>query len=161
MRIFEIEARPLPDPTLVYLQCVDVTEHRDHRDADRPVRADGGHRRARRRTGARLQQPAVHQLATCRCWNGSNWCRTTPRRCCTSPRAIEAVEHGAAVAKSLLSFARSQPLTAVPVNLRRFVGRAPLTSSAEPSVQPSTLEVHADTISLDVIVDPNHLSSSC
>jgi threonine dehydratase len=29
MRIFDIEARPLPDPTLVYLQCVDVTEHRD------------------------------------------------------------------------------------------------------------------------------------
>lgn len=159
MRIFEIEARPLPYPGLVYLQCVDVTERRDR--AMRTAQSErmeaigvlaGGLAHDFNNllfiTLGYLQmlerQPLIEGDATAQMY---------------VTRAIEAVERGAGVAKSLLSFARSQPLTAVPVNLRQFLDDLrPLIEQALGSKH--ELVMHADGADLDVVVDPGRLSSS-
>ena len=159
MRIFEIEARPLPDADLVYLQCVDVTEHRDRA----------------MRTAQSERMEAIGVLAGGLAHDFNNLLFITlgylqmlerqpnitddPQSAVYVQRAIEAVERGAVVAKSLLSFARSQPLTAVPINLRQFLDDLrPLIEQALGAAH--RLDVRAVGDGLDVIVDPGRLSSS-
>ncbi|MFZ4719496.1 MAG: response regulator [Ilumatobacteraceae bacterium] len=159
MRIFEIEARPLPYPGLVYLQCVDVTERRDRA----------------MRTAQSERMEAIGVLAGGLAHDFNNLLFITlgylqmlerqplvegdPTAQMYVTRAIEAVERGAGVAKSLLSFARSQPLTAVPVNLRQFLDDLrPLIEQALGSKH--ELVLHAEGTDLDVVVDPGRLSSS-
>lgn len=158
MRIFEIEARPLPDPTLVYLQCVDVTENRDRA----------------MRTAQSERMEAIGVLAGGLAHDFNNllfitlgYLQMLERQPKISgdmqthlyvQRAIEAVERGATVAKSLLSLARSQPLTAVPLNLRQFFND--IRPLVEQALGPSHhLELVAVDDDLDVVVDPGRLSS--
>jgi len=159
MRIFDIEARPLPDPTLVYLQCVDVTEHRDRA----------------MRTAQSERMEAIGVLAGGLAHDFNNLLFITlgylqmleRQQLITDDRqshlyvtrAIEAVERGAVVAKSLLSFARSQPLTAVTVNLGEFmVDLQPLIEQALGSAHQLVLDTVGEQ--LEVTVDPGRLSSS-
>ena len=159
MRIFEIEARPLPDPGLAYLQCVDVTEHRDRA----------------MRTAQSERMEAIGVLAGGLAHDFNNLLFITlgylqmleRQQIITDDaqshvyvqRAIEAVERGAVVAKSLLSFARSQPLTAVPINLGQFLDDLrPLIEQALGSAHRLEVQVIGD--GLDVVVDPGRLSSS-
>ena len=159
MRIFEIEARPLPDPGLVYLQCIDVTEHRDRA----------------MRTAQSERMEAIGVLAGGLAHDFNNLLFITlgylqmlerqqliaddPQSHVYVQRAIEAVERGAVVAKSLLSFARSQPLTAVPINLGQFLDELrPLIEQALGSAH--RLDMRAIGDGLDVVVDPGRLSSS-
>lgn len=159
MRIFEVQARPLPYQQLVYLQCVDVTEHRDRA----------------MRTAQSERMEAIGVLAGGLAHDFNNLLFITlgylqmlerlpsingdTQSSMFVTRAIEAVERGATVAKSLLAFARSQPLTSVPVNLRQFITELrPLIEQALGSAH--RLEVHADGEHLDVVIDPGRLSSS-
>jgi signal transduction histidine kinase/CheY-like chemotaxis protein len=159
MRIFEIEARPLPDPTLVYVQCVDVTEHRDRA----------------MRTAQSERMEAIGVLAGGLAHDFNNllfitlgYLQMLERQKLIADdrqshlyvaRAIEAVERGAVVAKSLLSFARSQPLAAVPVNMSQFLhDLQPLIEQALGSAHQLTLQAVGEH--LDVMVDPGRLSSS-
>ena len=159
IRIFEIETRPLPDPTLVYLQCVDVTEHRDRA----------------MRTAQSERMEAIGVLAGGLAHDFNNLLFITlgylqmlerqqlidsdPQSKLYVGRAIEAVERGAVVAKSLLSFARSQPLTAAPINMAQFVDELrPLMEQALGAAHSLRVNVVGDA--LDVVVDPGRLSSS-
>ena len=159
MRIFEIDARPLPDPTLVYLQCADVTEHRDRA----------------MRTAQSERMEAIGVLAGGLAHDFNNLLFITlgylqmlerqpkingdEQTLLYVRRAIEAVERGATVAKSLLSLARSQPLTAVPLNMREFLHD--IKPLVEQALGPShRLELFAAGDDLDVVVDPGRLSSS-
>ena len=159
MRIFEIDARPLPDPTLVYLQCIDVTEHRDRA----------------MRTAQSERMEAIGVLAGGLAHDFNNLLFITlgylqmlerqpkinsdEQTLVYVRRAIEAVERGATVAKSLLSLARSQPLTAVPLNMREFL--ADIKPLVEQALGPShRLELTTTGDDLDVVVDPGRLSSS-
>lgn len=159
MHIFEIEARPLPDPGLVYLQCTDVTEHRDRA----------------MRTAQSERMEAIGVLAGGLAHDFNNllfitlgYLQMLERQQIVTDdaqsrvyvqRAIEAVERGAVVAKSLLSFARSQPLSAVPINLGTFLDDLrPLIEQALGSAH--RLEVQVDGEGLNVVVDPGRLSSS-
>jgi len=159
MRILEIAARPLPEPGLVYLQCVDVTEHRDRA----------------MRTAQSERMEAIGVLAGGLAHDFNNLLFITlgylqmlerqhtitddPQSHVYVQRAIEAVERGAVVAKSLLSFARSQPLTAVPINLGQFLDDLrPLIEQALGSAHRLDMRTVGDH--LDVVVDPGRLSSS-
>jgi signal transduction histidine kinase/ActR/RegA family two-component response regulator len=159
MRIMEIDARPLPDPGLVYLQCVDVTEHRDRA----------------MRTAQSERMEAIGVLAGGLAHDFNNllfitlgYLQMLERQPTVTDdaqsriyvqRAIEAVERGAVVAKSLLSFARSQPLTAVPVNLGQFLDDLrPLIEQALGTAHQLDVQIEGD--GLDVVVDPGRLSSS-
>ena len=160
IRIFEIDIRPLPDPHLVYLQCVDVTEHRDRA----------------MRTAQSERMEAIGVLAGGLAHDFNNLLFITlgylqmlqRQQLITNDkqanmyvtRAIEAVDRGAVVAKSLLSFARSQPLTAVPLNLREFLENlTPLVEQGLGSAHSLTTTTEAGD-ALDVVVDPGRLSSS-
>lgn len=160
IRIFELEIRPLPDPTLVYLQCLDVTEHRDRA----------------MRTSQSERMEAIGVLAGGLAHDFNNLLfitlgylqmlqrqplidNNTQARTYVS-RAIEAVDRGAGVAKSLLSFARSQPLTPVPLNLREFLTNlAPLVEQGLGPAHRLSTSISGDH-PLDVVVDPGRLSSS-
>ena len=73
-------------------------------------------------------------------------------------RAVEAVERGATVAKSLLSFARSQPLEASAINMHSFLADLrPLVDQAIHGAHDLHLDVQGD--GLDVVVDPGRPSS--
>ena len=158
MRIFEIDARPLPDPTLIYLQCVDVTEHRDRA----------------MRTAQSERMEAIGVLAGGLAHDFNNLLFITlgylqmlerqpkitgdAQTAVYVHRAIEAVERGATVAKSLLSLARSQPLTSVPLNIREFL--TDIRPLVEQALGPShQLDIVASSDDLDVVVDPGRLSS--
>jgi two-component system CheB/CheR fusion protein len=83
---------------------------------------------------------------------------TDPQAMSYVGRAIEAVERGATVAKSLLSLARSQPLASVPVNIRQFVAELrPLIEQALGSSHQLVIDITDDE--LDVMVDRGRLSS--
>ncbi|MFM7686696.1 MAG: ATP-binding protein [Actinomycetota bacterium] len=158
MRIFEVDARPLPDPSLIYLQVIDVTENRDRA----------------MRTAQSERMEAIGVLAGGLAHDFNNLLFITlgylqmlerqPKISADTTamsyvgRAIEAVERGAAVAKSLLSLARSQPLASVPVNIRQFVGDIrPLVEQALGSSHRLLIDITDDD--LDVMVDRGRLSS--
>jgi len=158
IRIFELDARPLPDPSLVYLQVVDVTENRDRA----------------MRTAQSERMEAIGVLAGGLAHDFNNLLfitlgylqmlerqpkiSTDPQAMSYVGRAVEAVERGASVAKSLLSLARSQPLTAVPVNIRQFIGDIkPLVEQALGTAHNLVIDVADDD--LDVMVDRGRLSS--
>ncbi|MFM8267247.1 MAG: ATP-binding protein, partial [Ilumatobacteraceae bacterium] len=158
MRIFQIGVRPLPDPRLSFLQCVDVTEQRDRamRSAQSErMEAIGVLAGSLAHDFNNLlfitlgylqmleQQPVVSSDDTARTFVG---------------RAVEAVERGAVVAKSLLSFARSQPLEASALDLTSYLGELrPLIEQAIGSAHQFVVE--ADGTGLDVVVDQGRLSS--
>lgn len=158
IRIFEVDARPLPDPSLVYLQVVDVTESRDRA----------------MRTAQSERMEAIGVLAGGLAHDFNNLLFITlgylqmlerqpkisgdPQANSYVGRAIEAVERGATVAKSLLSLARSQPLASVPVNIRQFLGDIrPLIEQALGTAHQLQIDVVDDD--LDVMVDRGRLSS--
>ncbi|CAB4956224.1 unannotated protein [freshwater metagenome] len=160
IRIFQVEVRPLSDPSMVYVQCVDVTEHRDRA----------------MRTAQSERMEAIGVLAGGLAHDFNNllfitlgYLQMLQRQQLISndkqanmyvTRAIEAVDRGAVVAKSLLSFARSQPLTAVPLNLREFLENLkPLVEQGLGSAHSLTTTTAAGE-SLDVVVDPGRLSNS-
>jgi CheY-like chemotaxis protein len=73
-------------------------------------------------------------------------------------RAVEAVERGATVAKSLLSFARSQPLEASVITMERFIGDLrPLIDQAIGSAHTFAVDIRGE--GLAVSVDQGRLSS--
>ena len=159
IRIFDIQTRPLPDPSLVYLQCTDVTEHRDR--AMRTAQSE------RMEAIGVLAGGLAHDfnnllfitLGYLQMLERQRMINDDPQARLYVARATEAVERGAVVAKSLLSFARSQPLTAVPVDLGQFMHELqPLIEQALGSAH--RLELVADGDDLDVVVDPGRLSSS-
>ncbi|MBU6316724.1 MAG: response regulator [Acidobacteria bacterium] len=158
IRIFDIDARPLPDPSLVYLQVVDVTESRDRA----------------MRTAQSERMEAIGVLAGGLAHDFNNLLFITlgylqmlerqpkingdPQANSYVGRAIEAVERGATVAKSLLSLARSQPLASVPVNIRQFLDDIrPLIEQALGTAHQLQIDVVDDD--LDVMVDRGRLSS--
>ncbi|MEY4175551.1 MAG: hypothetical protein RI900_2716 [Actinomycetota bacterium] len=158
IRIFDVEARPLPDPTLVYFQVIDVTENRDRA----------------MRTAQSERMEAIGVLAGGLAHDFNNLLfitlgylqmlerqpkiSTDQQASSYVGRAIEAVERGASVAKSLLSLARSQPLASVPVNIRQFIGEIrPLIEQALGPAHQLVIEVGDDN--LDVMVDRGRLSS--
>jgi len=158
IRIFEVDARPLPDASLVYLQVKDVTEHRDRA----------------MRTAQSERMEAIGVLAGGLAHDFNNLLFITlgylqmlerqpkisndPQAMSYVGRAVEAVERGASVAKSLLSLARSQPLTAVPVNIKQFVSDIkPLIEQALGTAHHLVIDVADDN--LDVMVDRGRLSS--
>ncbi|MFZ9629234.1 MAG: ATP-binding protein [Ilumatobacteraceae bacterium] len=158
MRIFQIDVRPLPDPRLVYLQCVDVTEQRDRA----------------MRTAQSERMEAIGVLAGSLAHDFNNllfitlgYLQMLERQPIVAndaqastfvSRAVEAVERGATVAKSLLSFARSQPLEATAINMHTFLADLrPLVDQAIHGAHDLHVDVEGE--GLDVVVDPGRLSS--
>lgn len=158
MRIFQVDIRPLPDPRLVYLQCVDVTEQRDRA----------------MRTAQSERMEAIGVLAGSLAHDFNNLLFITlgylqmlerqpivagdPQASTFVSRAVEAVERGATVAKSLLSFARSQPLEASVITMERFIGDLrPLIDQAIGSAHTFAVEIRGE--GLAVSVDQGRLSS--
>ncbi|MEY4607263.1 MAG: hypothetical protein RLY45_2023 [Actinomycetota bacterium] len=158
MRIFQVDVRPLPDPRLVYLQCVDITDQRDRA----------------MRTAQSERMEAIGVLAGSLAHDFNNllfitlgYLQMLERQPIVAGdaqasnfvgKAVEAVERGATVAKSLLSFARSQPLEASAINMRQFLADLqPLIDQAIHGAHDLAVDVEGD--GLDVVVDPGRLSS--
>ena len=158
MRIFQVDVRPLPDPRLVYLQCTDITEQRDRA----------------MRTAQSERMEAIGVLAGSLAHDFNNllfitlgYLQMLERQPIVAgdaqastfvSRAVEAVERGATVAKSLLSFARSQPLEASVITMERFVGDLrPLIDQAIGSAHTFAVDIHGE--GLAVSVDQGRLSS--
>jgi signal transduction histidine kinase/ActR/RegA family two-component response regulator len=158
MRIFQVDVRPLPDPRLVYLQCVDITDQRDRA----------------MRTAQSERMEAIGVLAGSLAHDFNNllfitlgYLQMLERQPIVAGdaqastfvgKAVEAVERGATVAKSLLSFARSQPLEASAINMRQFLADLqPLIDQAIHGAHDLHVDVEGD--GLDVVVDPGRLSS--
>ncbi|MEI8239161.1 MAG: ATP-binding protein [Actinomycetota bacterium] len=159
IRIFEIDVRPLPDVALVHFQCIDVTERRDR--AMRTAQSE------RMEAIGVLAGGLAHDfnnllfitLGNLQMLERLSLVKDNPQAKTYVERAIESVERGAVVAGSLLSVARSQPLTAVPLNLSEFVdGLAPMLNQALRHAH--TLTITHDDDGLDVVVDPGRLSST-
>lgn len=158
MRIIEVAARPLPGIRLAFLQCIDVTEMRDRA----------------MRTSQSERMEAIGVLAGGLAHDFNNllfitlgYLQMLERQPVVSGdqqartyvgRAVEAVERGAKVAKSLLSFARSQPLAASRVELGDYIkDLTPLIEQAIGSAHQLRIEV--EDPQLAIIVDPGRLSS--
>ena len=158
MRIIEVAARPLPGIRLAFLQCIDVTEMRDRA----------------MRTSQSERMEAIGVLAGGLAHDFNNllfitlgYLQMLERQPVVSGdqqartyvgRAVEAVERGAKVAKSLLSFARSQPLAASRVELGDYIkDLTPLIEQAIGSAHQLRIEV--ENPELAVVVDPGRLSS--
>ncbi|MFZ9483433.1 MAG: ATP-binding protein, partial [Ilumatobacteraceae bacterium] len=158
MRIVEVSARPMPGVRLVLLQCIDVTEMRDRA----------------MRTSQSERMEAIGVLAGGLAHDFNNllfitlgYLQMLERQPLVAGdqqartyvgRAVEAVERGAKVAKSLLSFARSQPLAASRVDLDDYIkDLTPLIEQAIGSAHQLRIEVEGQ---LGVVVDPGRLSSA-
>jgi len=158
MRIVDVAARPLPGIRLAFLQCIDVTEMRDRA----------------MRTSQSERMEAIGVLAGGLAHDFNNllfitlgYLQMLERQPIVSGdqqartyvgRAVEAVERGAKVAKSLLSFARSQPLTASRIELDDYIkDLTPLIEQALGTAHELTIEVENEQ--LGVVVDPGRLSS--
>jgi signal transduction histidine kinase/ActR/RegA family two-component response regulator len=159
MRIVEVSVRPLPGVGLVFLQSIDVTEMRDRA----------------MRTSQSERMEAIGVLAGGLAHDFNNllfitlgYLQMLERQPIVAGdqqartyvgRAVEAVERGAKVAKSLLSFARSQPLAASRVDLDDYIkDLTPLIEQAIGSAHQLRIEVEDDQ--LGVVVDPGRLSSA-
>ncbi|MFM8530141.1 MAG: response regulator, partial [Ilumatobacteraceae bacterium] len=181
MRIYEVLARRIGDPdpdNLVFLQATDVTERRElamrHAQSERMESigvlagslAHDFNNLLFITQGYLQMMERQPQVA-----NDSHLSRFVSR-------ASEAVQRGATIAKSLLAVARSQPMAAVPINMRQFLDDLdPLIRQAISTTTNITLSVEvldgtdgspatdsgtaaARRDELDVLVDPGRMSSA-
>lgn len=163
-RIYEVAAHAIADSAedaLVFFQCVDVTEKRERA----------------MRTAQSERMESIGVLAGSLAHDFNNLLFITlgylqmmerqpsvsgdPQLSRFVGRATEAVQRGAAIAKSLLNVARSQPMAAVPVNMRQFMTDLdPLLQQSLAAATQVRLHVEVTADDLDVMADPGRFSSA-
>lgn len=164
LRIYEVLAHYVSDATkddLVFVQFIDVTERRElamrtaqaermesigvlagslAHDFNNLLFITQGYLQMMERQPAVANDPQLNRFVS---------------------KASDAVQRGATIAKSLLAVARSQPMSAVPINMSQFVADLdPLVQQALGDSPSITLSVEIISDHLDVLVDPGRLSSA-
>jgi len=163
-RIYEVAAHAIADSAeeaLVFFQCVDVTEKRER--AMRTAQSE------RMESIGVLAGSLAHDfnnllfitLGYLQMMERQPSVSNDPQLSRFVGRATEAVQRGAAIAKSLLNVARSQPMAAVPVNMRQFMTDLdPLLQQSLAAATQVRLHVEVTADDLDVMADPGRFSSA-